>query len=43
MKKILGLDLGTTSIGWAYIHEAENNDETSSSIRPSKSIFHKLM
>lgn len=32
MKKILGLDLGTTSIGWAYIHEAENNDETSSII-----------
>lgn len=24
MKKILGLDLGTTSIGWAYVHEAEN-------------------
>ena len=23
MKKILGLDLGTTSIGWAYINEAE--------------------
>jgi CRISPR-associated endonuclease Csn1 len=32
MKKILGLDLGTTSIGWAYIHEAENNEETSSII-----------
>lgn len=30
MKKILGLDLGTTSIGWAYIHEAENNDDSSS-------------
>ncbi|MBF4518730.1 type II CRISPR RNA-guided endonuclease Cas9 [Flavobacterium sp. ANB] len=29
MKKILGLDLGTTSIGWAYINEAENNDEKS--------------
>ena len=25
MKKILGLDLGTTSIGWAVI-EAENNE-----------------
>ena len=24
MKKILGLDLGTTSIGWAYIKEPEN-------------------
>ncbi|MFH6991536.1 type II CRISPR RNA-guided endonuclease Cas9 [Flavobacterium sp. FlaQc-48] len=32
MKKIVGLDLGTTSIGWAYIHEAENNGETSSLI-----------
>ncbi|WNB17592.1 type II CRISPR RNA-guided endonuclease Cas9 [Marivirga arenosa] len=27
MKKILGLDLGTTSIGWAYVHEAENENE----------------
>ncbi|MDM1346863.1 type II CRISPR RNA-guided endonuclease Cas9 [Myroides marinus] len=30
MKKILGLDLGTTSIGWAYVHEAENDNEVSS-------------
>lgn len=30
MKKILGLDLGTTSIGWAYVHEAENENEISS-------------
>jgi len=30
MKKILGLDLGTTSIGWAFIHEAENDSEKSS-------------
>jgi CRISPR-associated endonuclease Csn1 len=30
MKKILGLDLGTTSIGWAFVKEAENNDEQSS-------------
>jgi len=30
MKKILGLDLGTTSIGWAYVNEAENNEEKSS-------------
>ncbi|MEC4117458.1 type II CRISPR RNA-guided endonuclease Cas9 [Myroides phaeus] len=29
MKKILGLDLGTTSIGWAYVHEAENENEVS--------------
>lgn len=27
MKKILGLDLGTTSIGWAYIKEQETNTE----------------
>ena len=24
MRKILGLDLGTTSIGWAFVTEAEN-------------------
>lgn len=30
MKKILGLDLGTTSIGWSFINEAENENETSS-------------
>lgn len=29
MKKILGLDLGTTSIGWAIVNEAENNSEQS--------------
>jgi CRISPR-associated endonuclease Csn1 len=29
MKKILGLDLGTTSIGWAFIKEAENDNEKS--------------
>ena len=27
MKKILGLDLGTTSIGWAFIHESETDSE----------------
>ncbi|MCI9846023.1 type II CRISPR RNA-guided endonuclease Cas9 [Flavobacterium pectinovorum] len=32
MKKILGLDLGTTSIGWAFINEAENENESSSII-----------
>lgn len=26
MKKILGLDLGTTSIGWSFINEAEDNE-----------------
>jgi len=30
MKKILGLDLGTTSIGWAFVNEAENELEQSS-------------
>lgn len=33
MKKILGLDLGTTSIGWALVNEAENKAESSSIIR----------
>lgn len=32
MKKILGLDLGTTSIGWAFINEAESENEVSSII-----------
>ena len=30
MKKILGLDLGTGSIGWAVVNERENNEERSS-------------
>jgi CRISPR-associated endonuclease Csn1 len=29
MKKILGLDLGVASIGWAYIHEADKENEKS--------------
>ena len=33
MKKILGLDLGTTSIGWALVNESENTDERSSIIK----------
>lgn len=33
MKKILGLDLGTTSIGWAFVHEAKDENETSKIIR----------
>ena len=33
MKKILGLDLGTTSIGWALVNEAENDGEKSSIIK----------
>ena len=28
MKRVLGLDLGTTSIGWAYVHEGENQNES---------------
>ena len=30
MKKILGLDLGVGSIGWALVNEAENEQEYSS-------------
>lgn len=33
MKKILGLDLGTNSIGWALVHEAETSQEKSSIIK----------
>lgn len=33
MKRILGLDLGTTSIGWAFVNEAENENEESSIIK----------
>lgn len=33
MKKILGLDLGTNSIGWAVVNEAEIAEEQSSIIR----------
>lgn len=33
MKKILGLDLGTNSIGWAMVNEAEKSDEKSSIIK----------
>ncbi|NLK56330.1 MAG: type II CRISPR RNA-guided endonuclease Cas9, partial [Bacteroidales bacterium] len=33
MKKILGLDLGTSSIGWALVNEAENENEKSSIIK----------
>ncbi|MBX2962047.1 MAG: type II CRISPR RNA-guided endonuclease Cas9 [Cyclobacteriaceae bacterium] len=33
MKKILGLDLGTTSIGWALVSEAENSSEKSAIIK----------
>ena len=33
MKKILGLDLGTNSIGWAVVNEAENANEQSSIVK----------
>jgi len=33
MKKILGLDLGTNSIGWALVYEAETKEEMSSIIK----------
>ena len=33
MKKILGLDLGTNSIGWAVVNEAENQNEKSSILK----------
>ncbi len=33
MKKIIGLDLGVSSIGWAVVNEAENDNEQSSIIR----------
>lgn len=33
MKKILGLDLGSTSIGWAFVNEADDEREKSSIIK----------
>ena len=33
MKRILGLDLGTASIGWAIVNQAESENEESSIIR----------
>ncbi len=33
MKKILGLDLGTNSIGWAVVNESENATEKSSIVK----------
>ena len=40
MKKILGLDLGTNSIGWALVNEAENDNEKSSIIKIGSRIIH---
>ena len=33
MKRILGLDLGTASIGWAVVNQAETSEEESSIVR----------
>lgn len=33
MKKVLGLDLGTNSIGWAVVNEAETSEEKSSIVK----------
>jgi len=33
MKKILGLDLGSTSIGWAFVKESENENEKSEIVK----------
>ena len=33
MKRILGLDLGVSSIGWALVNEAENAEEKSSIVK----------
>ncbi len=39
MKKILGLDLGTTSIGWALVNESEIENESSSIIKTGVRII----
>ena len=33
MKRILGLDLGVSSIGWALVNEAEKDGESSSIVK----------
>lgn len=40
MKRILGLDLGTNSIGWAIVNEAENKDEKSSIVKLGVRAIH---
>jgi CRISPR-associated endonuclease Csn1 len=40
MKKILGLDLGTNSIGWALVEEAEKENEKSSITKIGSRIIH---
>lgn len=39
MRKILGLDIGVGSIGWAYLHEPENESEQYSIIRMGSRII----
>ena len=39
MKRILGLDLGTTSIGWALVDEAKDEKEKSAIIRTGVRII----
>jgi CRISPR-associated endonuclease Csn1 len=40
MKKILGLDLGTNSIGWALVNEANDEKEKSSIIKLGTRVIH---
>lgn len=40
MKKVLGLDLGTNSIGWAVVNEAETDDEKSAIIKIGVRTIH---
>lgn len=40
MKKILGLDLGTNSIGWALVNEAETKGEKSSITKMGVRVVH---
>ena len=40
MKKILGLDLGVGSIGWALVNEAEHGDEKSSIVKLGVRVVH---
>ena len=40
MKKILGLDLGSGSLGWAFVHEAESEKENSEIIKAGVRVIH---
>lgn len=40
MKRILGLDLGIASIGWAVIHEPENDDEQAALVKTGVRVVH---